>query len=657
MLSKFFAAALAACALGSSALAQQVVSPPNEVSAVVVTATLTPTPIDKVGSSITLITADQIEAHQWRTLPDALETTPGLNIVQTGGPGGQTSVFIRGANSNHTEVIIDGIDVNDPSQNGAYDFGQGLTAGVEKIEVLRGPESSLYGADALGGVINIVTPDGEGRPSLTLSAEGGSFATDDETAGLSGSTGGFHYALNLAHFRSGETPVTPPGLLAPGEAAIGDRYDNVTVQAKLAYDFARDVRAGLVVRWVDTTYRSTGENFDLFPLPPVPDAAQTSQWERQVFTRANVDFPVFAGALQNSIGAAYANFHTTIQSPDDGFGLPAPTIDNADRLKFDWLGRIALDRNNALLLGVDDTVDRLIDSPVSAIENRTGGFAELLAKPAPGLSLAASARYDSDDRYGGYATWRFAPAYTVSATGTLLKGSVGTGFKSPTLSELFVSFPEFDFFANPDLKPERSFGYDLGFEQPLWRGRVRLGATWFHNDIRNLIEGEPISACPNPPTPPSGVQFDAFSEAYCNIGRATTYGVESFVSLSVTSTLDLRGDYTWLIARDDVAQAELLRRPKTKASVTADWRPVPRLRLAASLVYVGAWVDFDRSGSAELMASPYATVNLSGDYGLGHGVTLFARVDNLFDRRYEDPVGFDKPGIGAYGGLRLSLTP
>lgn len=646
MSSKSLAAAiLAAAALGQSAIAQPIVTPPNVVSPVVVTATLTPTPIDQVGSSITLITADQIDAHQWRTLPDALNTTPGLNVVQTGGPGGLTSVFIRGANSNHTEVIIDGIDANDPSQNGAFDFGQVLTAGVERIEVLRGPESSLYGADALGGVIDIITPEGEGRPNLTFSVEGGSFDTTDETAGLTGSSGGFHYALDIAHFRSGDTPITPPGLLAPGEAAVGDRYDNLTGQAKFRYDFASDVRMGLVVRWVDADYRSTGENYDLFPLPPVPDAAQTYQWERQLFTRAAADFPLFGGALQNSIGAAYSNFHTTIQSPDDGFGLPAAVVDDGDRLKFDWLGRIFLDRNDTLLLGVDDTVDRLIDSPVSAIETRVGGFAELLAKPSPGLSIAASARYDSDDRYGGYATWRFAPAYTVAATGTLLKGSVGTGFKSPTLTELFVSFPEFDFFANPGLKPERSFGYDLGFEQPLWQGHVRLGATWFHNDIRDLIEAGPDPA------------LGPFAETYVNIGRATTYGVESFVSLRVTSTLDLRVDYTWLIARDDIAQTELLRRPTNKASVTADWRPVQHLRLAASLVYVGAWLDFDRSGSFELTASPYANVDLSGDYDLGHGVSVFARLNNLLNRRYEDPVGFDKPGIGAFGGLKVSLKP
>ncbi|MGH7024205.1 MAG: TonB-dependent receptor plug domain-containing protein [Caulobacteraceae bacterium] len=635
------AALLLLCA--GAARAQQTVTPPNEVSAVVVTATLTPTPIDEVGSSITLITADEIDAHQWRTLPDALDTTPGLNIVQTGGPGGQTSVFIRGANSNHTEVIIDGIDVNDPSQNGAYDFGQGLASNIEKIEVLRGPESSLYGADALGGVIDIVTPKGEGPPRVTASLEGGSFDTFNQTVGLSGSQGGFHYALDLSHFRSGDTPVTPPGLLAPGEADIGDRYDNVTSSAKLGYDVTRDLSVGLVLRYVDTDYRSTGENFDVFPV--VPDSAQTRQCEQQFFSRAFARFDLFDDRFENVVGAAYANFHTTIQSPDDGFGLPAPVVDKADRLKFDWLGTIALDRKDTLVLGVDDTTDRLIDSPVSATENRVGGFAEIQSRPIEGLALAASARFDADDRYGNYVTWRLAPAYTIAATGTLLKGSVGTGFKSPTLSELFVSYPEFEFFANPDLKPERSFGYDIGFEQPLWGGRARFGATWFENDIRDLIE-----AGLDPAAGP-------YAETYLNIGRATTHGVESFVSVKLMNTLGLRGDYTWLIARDDIGMAELLRRPRNKFSVTADWRPIKRLRLAASLVYVGAWLDYNRAGDAEVMASPYATVNVSGEYDVGGGVTLFARVDNMLDRRYQDPVGFDKPGLAAYAGIKLALRP
>jgi len=631
-------AALSAVFAAPAAYAQE--APPTVVSPLVVSPTLTPTPIDQVGSSVTLITADDISAHQWRTLPDALETTPGLNIVQTGGPGGLTSVFIRGANSNHTEVVIDGIDVNDPSQNGAYDFGQGLASGVASIEVLRGPQSSLYGADALGGVIDIVTPSGEGPPKLTASLEGGSFHTFNQTVGLSGSEGGFHYALGVSHFRSGDTPVTPPGLLAPGEAAIGDRYDNLTASAKLGYDVSRDLSFGLVLRYVDADYRSTGENYDVPPdYIPQPDSAQTYQWEKQFFSRATAMLGLFDDRFENTLGVSYANFQTTVQSPDDGFGLPAPVLDNGDRLKFDWLGTIALDPRDTLVLGVDDTTDRLIDSPVSAIENRVGGFAELQLRPIQGLSVAASARFDSDDRYGSHATWRIAPAYTVEATGTVLKASAGTGFKSPTLTELFVSYPSFDFFANPDPKPETSFGYDVGFEQPLWGGRARFGATWFHNDIRDLIE------------------TNADETSYANVGRATTYGVESFASVKLTRTLDLRGDYTWLTARDDAAQVELLRRPKNKASVTADWQATRRLRLAASLVYVGAWLDYDRSGSSQLMASPYATVNLAGDYDLGHGLTLFARIDNLLDRHYENPVGFDKPGIGAYGGIRVALQP
>jgi vitamin B12 transporter len=624
------AVSLVALAGGTRAQSAAVVSP------LVVTATLLPTPTDQVGSSITLITADDIEAHQWRTVPDALIEAPGLNLVQTGGPGGLTSVFIRGANANHTEVIIDGLEVNDPSQNGAFDFGQALASGLARIEVLRGPQSSLYGAEALGGVINILTPDGEGPPRFTGSLEGGSFDTLNQSAALTGAQGALHYALSLSHFRSGDTPVTPPGLLAPGEAAIGDRYDNVTGSAKLGYDVTRDLSLGLVLRYVDADYRSTGENFDVFPA--IPDAQQTGQWERQFFARAQARLDVFDGRFSNVLGAAYANFHTVVLAPDDGFGQ-APVIDNADRLKFDWLEAIALTSANTLLLGVDDTTDRLIDSPVSASENRVGGFAELQSRPMRGLSVAASARYDADDRFGDKATWRIAPAYTFEATGTVLKASVGTGFKAPTLTELFVSFPPF-FSANANLKPETSTGYDVGFEQPLAGGRARFGATWFHNDIRDLID------------------TNAAGDSWANIGRATTYGVESFAAWSPTAALNLRADYTWTIAGDDIHQEELLRRPRNKATVSAAWRATRRLRLTASALYVGAWVDGNRDFSIErLMASPYATVNLAGDYDLGHGLTLFARVDNLLDRRYEEPVGFDKPGIGAYGGLRVALTP
>ena len=629
------AACLLASLVNGAAHAQQVAAVATPVAPLVITATLIPTPIDQVGSSITLITAQQIQDNQWRTLPDALAQTPGLSVVQAGGPGGLTSVFIRGANADQTEVIIDGINVNDPSQGGVYDFGQGLASSLQKIEVLRGPQSSLYGADALGGVINIVTVSGEGPMKLTASLEGGSFDTFNQTAALNGSTGAFHYALGISHFSSGDTPVTPPGLLVPGEAVIGDGFDNLTSTAKLGFDATQTLNFGLVLRYTDATYRSTGENYDVFPS--APDSAQTDQHERQFFSLADAKLNLFQDRFKNVVSVSYANFQTAIQSPDDGYGLPAPVVDNVDRLRLDWLGTIALDARNILVLGVDDNVDRLIDSPVSATEADRGGFAELQTHPIPGLTAAVSGRYDADNRFGDIGTWRLAPAYVIAATGTVLKASVGTGFKAPTLTELFVSYPGYNFYANPDLKPETSIGYDLGFEQPLAGGRVELGATWFHNAITNLIE------------------TNAAGDSYANIGRATTYGVESFISWRLSHALSIRADYTWLIARDDITEEELLRRPKNKASLGATWRPGARLTLTSSLLYVGAWVDGNRDFSIpRLMASPYATANVAAAFDLGHGLTLFARVDNLLDRHYQSPVGFDQPGLGAYAGIQAT---
>ncbi|MHB8528843.1 MAG: TonB-dependent receptor plug domain-containing protein [Caulobacteraceae bacterium] len=619
-------------ALASPALAD----PPSAVGPLVVTATLIATPLDQVGSSLTLITAQDIETHQWRTLPAALADAPGLNLVQVGGPGGQTSVFIRGANANHTKVVIDGIDVNDPSQNGAFDFGQVLTADLARVEILRGPQSSLYGSDALGGVINIVTRKGNGPPRFTASLEGGSFATFDQTAALSGSAGTFNYAVDLAHFRSGDTPVTPLGLLAPGEKAVGEAYDNSTASAKLGIDPTATFGLGLVVRYTGARLLSTGEDFSVFPA--VPDAAQTDQVTRQFFARGQARLSLFSSAFLNLFGVGYTDYRTRIQAPDEGFGLAPPTFDRGDRIKFDWLGTITLSPRHTLVLGLQDDVDRLIDSPISARDGDRAAFAELQSRPFSGLTFAASARYDNDDRFGGKTTWRIAPAYTIPATGTELKASYGTGFKAPSLTQLFVSFPEFDFFANPRLRPEQSEGYDIGFEQPAAGGALRFGATWFHESIRNLIDS------------------DATGTSLANIGRATTYGAESFVSLALDRRLTLRADYTYTVARDDVAHQQLLRRPKDKADLTAGWRPNPRLRLSASLLYVGAWIDGNRDFSIpRLEASPYATVDLAASYALTNGVTLFGRIDNLLDRRYQNPVGFLQPGFGAVVGVRVAF--
>ena len=619
--------------------AQDAVAPAAEAESegIVVSATLIETPINEIGSTVTVITDKEIERDQKQTLPDVLRTVPGLNVVQTGGPGGKTSVFLRGSNSNHTKVLIDGIDVNDPSQDGVFDFGQVLTSDIAQVEILRGPQSSLYGSDAIGGVVNIVTKRGEGPAQFTGRLEGGSFETFNQSASVRGAVSRFHYAFNVAHFLIDDTPVTPLDLLPPGRKRLNDSYENITLSTKVGADLTDVLGIDFVGRFTDSTLFFTGEDFSFFPS--VPAATQSEQNARQFFLRGEARLALFSGAFKNRFGVGYTNYRTTIQAPDTGFGLPPENINHGDRLKFDWQGNIELGKGHALILGVEDQTDRLLDSPISVENGNTAGFAELQSEILPNLFVAASGRYDDNERFGGKTTWRIAPAYLIPKTGTKLKGSYGTGFKAPSLTQLFVSFPAFNFFANPNLEPEESQGYDFGFEQALAGERVSFGATYFHNDITNLIN--------------ANATFTSLE----NVGEATTEGVETFVSLAITDRFKVRGDYTHTDAVDDTTGLELLRRPKHKASLNVIWLPTDRLSFSATLLYVGTQVDGNRSFSIQrLDTDPYFLMNLAADYDLGRGVTLFARIDNFFDERYENPTGFQRPGFGAFAGMRVNFA-
>ena len=608
-----------------------------ESEGIVVSATLIETPVSEIGSSVTVIKEKEIERDQKRTLPDVLRTVPGLNVVQTGGPGGKTSVFLRGTNSNHTKVLIDGIDVNDPSQDGVFDFGQVLTSDIAQIEVLRGPQSSLYGSDALGGVVNIVTKKGEGPAQFTGRLEGGSFETFNQSASVSGSVSRFHYSFNVAHVLIDDTPVTPLDLLPPGRERINDSYENITLSTKLGADLSDIFGVDFVGRYTESTLFFTGEDFSFFPS--VPAATQSEQNAQQFFTRGEARLSLFGGAFLNRFGIGYTNYETTIQAPDTGFGLPPENINHGDRLKFNWQGNIALGKGHDLILGVEDQTDRLIDSPISVENGNTAGFIELQSELLPNLFVAASGRYDDNERFGGKTTSRIAPAYLIPKSGTKLKGSYGTGFKAPSLTQLFVSFPAFNFFANPNLQPEESEGFDFGFEQSLGGERVLFGATYFHNDITNLI-------APN-------ASFTSLE----NVGAATTEGVETFLALAVTDRFKVRADYTYTDAVDDTTGLELLRRPKHKASLNVIWIPIDRLTISATALYVGSQVDGNRSFSIQrLDTDPYFLINLAADYDLGKGCSLFARIDNVFDERYENPTGFQRPGFGVFAGLRVNFT-
>jgi vitamin B12 transporter len=620
--------------------------PPNEPKPtptvnngqVVVSPTAIVTPIEHVASSVTVITAKDIERDQRRTVPDALATVPGLNVVQSGGPGGLTSVFMRGTNANHTKILIDGIDASDPSNPArVFDLGQLLTADIQQIEVLRGPQSGLYGADAIGGVISIITKKGEGPPRATGMIEGGSFGTFNQTAALSGSQDRFNYALNVAHFRSTDTPVTPLELLPPGQKAIGNNYDNMTYSTKLGADVNENLTLNSVIRYTDATLRFTGDTFDPVTFASFPAAAQSTQVVHQLFTREEAIWSVLDGRIKNYFGVNYTNHWNSNISPGDA----APTITTGDRLKYDWHTVTQLAPYHTVIVGAEHETETLHTSTLSAQNVNKAGYVELQSQFANRLFLVENVRQDDNDRFGEHPTYRLAPAVIVPFTETKFKASYGSGFKAPTLNQLFVNFPAFFFFANPNLKPEESVGYDAGFEQPLFNDRVRFGSTYFHNDITNLIQSvsDPVT----------------FSSTLVNIGRATTEGSESFVAARITDRVRIRADYTFTRAVDIDAGLELLRRPKEKWSANVIWNPIDPLTLSATVLHTGSFIDANRDFSIpRLLAPGYTVVNFAADYVVTDQVKVFGRIDNAFNVHYQNPTGFLQPGLGIFAGVRVA---
>jgi vitamin B12 transporter len=470
---------------------------------------------------------------------------------------------------------------------------------------------------------------------ITADAEGGSFGTFNQSGSVSGSDGAVHFAATVQHFHSAETPVTPPGLLPPGQRRNDDFYDNITATAKFGYDVTKNFDLGLVGHYTNSLGKITGDSFDFVTFASFPSASRTRIETLQYNTRGTAHLVLWDGRLDQTLGLAYGSNILATQDPNNGDGRQI-----GDRIKLDWQGNIGLMQGQTIVLGAETARDALhpglsfgFPSTLSRGITTNAGFAELQSDFGWGLYNSASIRYDDNSRFGNKATWRLAPTWAIEQSGTRLKASVGTGFKAPALQQLFGTFG-----GNANLKPETSFGYDIGVEQSVLGGALTGGVTWFQNNIKNLIVSGPA------PT---------FQLA--NIGRARTDGVESFIAWKALDTLTVKADYTYTDALDAGTKRALLRRPRHKASANADWQATDDVTLDATLLYVMPQIDGNRDFSVpRLKMADVTTLDLAASYRLTGKWSLFGRIENAFDTRYQSPDGFQRPGIGAYGGIKVS---
>lgn len=622
---------------------------------VVVTATRIPTPMREIGASVTMVDREDMERRQVRTVGDALRTVPGLRVVRSGGAGQQTSVFVRGANSNQTLVLLDGVRLSDPSSpSGAVDFANLLVENLDRIEVVRGPLGTLYGSDAIGGVINLITRRGEGPPKASGSLEGGSDNTFNQRVGLNGASGAFDYSLGGIHVNTHGDSATPRRL-RDGARAEDDAYENWTASSRLGWSASDALELSLVGRYVKGETEIDPEIEDNFGFGTTEDRDAKLE-QRQYSLRGQADADLADGLWHSQFAVSFSDFDRDSRNDRDEPGTE--TFDRTSfegwRLKFEWKNDFYWWDDHILTAGAetekeDSRSDGVTEFGRFPIYRQTDADARNSAiylqdqfSFMDRLFGTVGARVDHHDEFGSEATYRLSGAYEHPDTATRLTGSVGTGFKAPSLEQLYGFAPTgfgTAYRGNPDLDPEQSFGWELGFEQPLWQRRVALGATYFRNNVDDLIEV---------------VFLPSFDSTSVNVQSADLDGVEAFAALRATDRLGLRLDYTYTDAEDNDGQ-RLLRRPRHKLSLEANLELFAGLGLYVGGERIGETRDIDRVSGRPVDKDGYTLWNTALNYRFGPDLTAYLRVDNFTDRNHEPADGFKGPGRGFLSGFQVEF--
>ena len=579
-------------------------------------------PRDETGQAISILDRDRLDTLQVTTISDALQTLPGVRIASRGGVGGQTSAFIRGGNSAQTLVLIDGVRINDPSSpNGAFDFGALLTGNVARVEVLRGPNSIIWGSQAIGGVVNVQSIIPTDAFTVNASAEYGRYDTGQVRANVSGTSGILEGSFGGAYFTTG-------GISSLRSGTERDSYRNGAANGRLKVNLSESLSLDF------RGYYNRGRIEYDSPFGSGGNALPVSR-NKQYIGYVGGNTALFHNRLKTRV--SYARTDITRLGTD-------PVVFSFNN--FDVKGtinRYELHNSLDLVDGVtlvfgaehERTYARTSFEGAAADVARnsvTSGFAQAILRPLTGLTLTGGVRHDDYSTYGGQTTLGGNIAYTPNEGRTVLRATYGEGFRAPTLSE---GQPPF---GNPNLKPETARNFDLGAEHGFLNGKARVGVTYFNRRSTNLIT----------------FSFVSFQSE--NIGRSSGKGVEVELALKPTDRLDLRANYSLVDARIKSPGTQfdnrLALRPRNTANLSMDWETPFGAAIGASLTLVGD--SFDNQANT-VRLDGYALAGLRASVPIGGTFVLFGRVENLFDTQYEIVRTYGTYGRTAHIGIRAKF--
>jgi vitamin B12 transporter len=598
----------------------------------VVTASRTASPIGDVGQSISVLATPEIERLQSNSVVDLLRTLPGVAIARNGGLGTTATVFIRGADSDQTVALIDGVKLNDPSApGGGFNFGNLLTGNIARIELVRGSQSVIWGSQAIGGVVNLITRAPTEELAVNARAEAGSFDTYQAVANVSGTVGPVAASLGGGWFRS-------DGISAYASGRETDGYENLGLNGKLLVAVADNVSIDLRGYFADGEADIDGFAPPTFAFGDTGERART----RELVGYAGLNAALLDGRFRNRFAVTSTDTRRRNVDPQ---GDPRVTFAGFGRNeRIEYQGVFTPSRAFEAVFGAERETARYRTSSFGAAERARvridSLYLQLSGAPVEGMRVTGGVRHDDHQTFGTATTLAANAVYSPNGGRTLVRASYGEGFKAPSLFQLFSDF------GNRTLRPERSRSYDLGATQTLLGGAVALTATWFRRDVRDQIDfvscfGDPRAIC-------TGRPFGT----YDNIRRSRARGVEASLDLKPVEALSGRVAYTYVDAENRDTGRTLARRPRSNLSALIDYRWPFGLATGATLTMVGDRFD-DAAGTRRL--DGYALVDLRASLPLGRGIELYGRVENLFDAEYVVVSDYGTPGRAAYAGVRFAL--